>query len=132
MEKWLQNFSLRSLFYPFLKKDFSKCPNSKKPLLPWKDSGCTSVLGTEWHWYRFEYAAIRGVIHCYDLPSLKSDTDFVYHGKEISWELMEAGWFYVKWTERYTWRRSWSRKNNVQLVLFLAWIHLERNACKSP
>ena len=23
------------------------------------------ILGAEWHWYRFEYAVMRGSIHCH-------------------------------------------------------------------
>ena len=30
-------------------------------------------LGAEWHWYRFEYAVMRGSIHCHGLAKLKDD-----------------------------------------------------------
>ena len=32
-------------------------------------------MGAEWHWYRFEYAVIRGSIHCLRLAKLKDDHD---------------------------------------------------------
>lgn len=31
------------------------------------------ALGAEWHWYRFEYAVMRGSIHCHGVAKLKSD-----------------------------------------------------------
>ena len=30
-------------------------------------------MGCEWHWYRFEFAIMRGSIHCHGLAKLKSD-----------------------------------------------------------
>ena len=32
-----------------------------------------NILETQWDYYRFEYAAIRGAIHCHYLAKLKSD-----------------------------------------------------------
>ncbi|XP_066921730.1 uncharacterized protein [Clytia hemisphaerica] len=31
------------------------------------------TLGAEWHWYRFEYAVMRGSIHCHGVAKLKND-----------------------------------------------------------
>ena len=43
-EKKLQNSSLQGIFFlAFLMKCSSKCPNSTKPPLPWKSSGCASL-----------------------------------------------------------------------------------------
>ena len=33
------------------------------------------VMGAEWHWYRFEYAVMRGSIHCHGLAKLQDDPD---------------------------------------------------------
>ena len=30
-------------------------------------------MGAQWHWYRFEFAVMRGSIHCHGLAKLKSD-----------------------------------------------------------
>lgn len=38
-----------------------------------------NTLGAIWHWYRFEFALLRGAIHCHGLAKLQSDFDICEH-----------------------------------------------------
>ena len=35
------------------------------------------IMGAKWHWYRYEFAVMRGSIHCHGLAKLKSDPGLV-------------------------------------------------------
>ena len=47
-------------------------------------------MGASWHWYRFEYAVMRGSIHCHGLAKLKGDPGLVELGQRaLTGYLME-------------------------------------------
>lgn len=39
-------------------------------------------LGAEWHWYRFEYAVMRGSIHCHGVAKLRNDPGLCFLTKK--------------------------------------------------